>query len=92
MGFFSMVTPRMDAVEEITVTGAVPGSGGGAGSVQVAMTTRSGTNQFDGSAYEYYRSATRNNGLGYPLVLPGETHPVLLAQRSRLGPPAFACE
>ncbi len=30
-GFFSMVTPRMDAVEEITVTGAVPGSGGGAG-------------------------------------------------------------
>ncbi len=43
-GFFSMVTPRMDAVEEISVTGAVPGSGGGAGSVQIAMTTRSGSN------------------------------------------------
>ena len=26
-GFFSMVTPRLDAVEEITVTGAVPGAG-----------------------------------------------------------------
>ena len=26
-----MVTPRLDAVEEITVTGAVPGAGGGAG-------------------------------------------------------------
>ena len=30
-GFFSMVTPRMDAVEEVTVTGAVPGSGSGSG-------------------------------------------------------------
>ena len=26
-GFFSMVTPRLDAVEEVTVTGAVPGAG-----------------------------------------------------------------
>ena len=39
-GFFSMVTPRMDAVEEITVTGAVPGAGSGSGSVQVQFTTR----------------------------------------------------
>ena len=30
-GFFSMVTPRLDAVEEITVTGAVPGRGRRAG-------------------------------------------------------------
>ena len=30
-GFFSMVTPRLDAVEEITVTGATPGAGGGLG-------------------------------------------------------------
>ena len=36
-GFFSMVTPRLDAVEEVTVTGAVPGAGGGAGSVQVGV-------------------------------------------------------
>jgi hypothetical protein len=60
-GFFSMVTPRMDAVEEISVTGAVPGSGGGAGSVQVAMTTRSGSNQFDGSAYHYWRQPSFNS-------------------------------
>jgi hypothetical protein len=60
-GFFSMVTPRMDAVEEITVTGAVPGSGSGAGSVQVAMTTRSGSNQFDGSAYHYWRDPKFNS-------------------------------
>jgi hypothetical protein len=54
-GFFSMVTPRMDAVEEVTVTGAVPGVGAGAGSVQVAFVTRSGSNQFDTSAYLYWR-------------------------------------
>ncbi|MDQ3488058.1 MAG: TonB-dependent receptor, partial [Acidobacteriota bacterium] len=60
-GFFSMVTPRMDAVEEVTVTGAVPGSGGGAGSVQIAMTTRSGTNNFDGSVYHYWRQPAFNS-------------------------------
>jgi hypothetical protein len=32
---------------------------------------------------------TRDLGTGYPLVLPGESAPVLLSQRSRLGPPAY---
>ena len=32
---------------------------------------------------------TRNLGTGYPLVLPGESAPVLLSQRSRLGPPDY---
>jgi Carboxypeptidase regulatory-like domain len=59
-GFFSMVTPRMDAVEEVTVTGAVPGVGAGAGSVQVAFVTRSGSNQFDTSAYLYWRDPKFN--------------------------------
>jgi hypothetical protein len=60
-GFFSMVTPRMDAVEEITVTGAVPGVGAGAGSVQIAFTTRSGSNQFDSSIYHYWRDPRFNS-------------------------------
>src|SRR5688500_3665395 len=60
-GFFSMVTPRMDAVEEITVTGAVPGAGSGAGSVQIQMTTRSGSNRFDGSLYHYWRDPKFNS-------------------------------
>jgi hypothetical protein len=59
-GFFSMVTPRMDAVEEITVTGAVPGAGSGAGSVQVQFVTRSGSNQFNSSVYHYYRGPKLN--------------------------------
>ena len=60
-GFFSMVTPRLDAVEEITVTGAVPGSGAGPGSVQIQFATRSGTNQFDGSAYHYWKQPDFNS-------------------------------
>src|SRR5688572_26002726 len=60
-GFFSMVTPRMDAVEEVTVTGAVPGVGAGAGSVQIAFVTRSGSNQFDTSAYLYWRDPKFNS-------------------------------
>jgi hypothetical protein len=34
-------------------------------------------------------AATRNSSTGYPLVLPGESHPVLLSETSRLGPPDF---
>lgn len=60
-GFFSMVTPRLDAVEEITVTGAVPGASAGPGSVQVQFATRSGTNQFLGSAYHYWRDPQFNS-------------------------------
>jgi Carboxypeptidase regulatory-like domain/TonB dependent receptor/TonB-dependent Receptor Plug Domain len=60
-GFFSMVTPRLDAVEEITITGAVPGSDSGPGSVQIQFATRSGTNRLDGSAYHYWRQPEFNS-------------------------------
>ena len=60
-GFFSMVTPRMDAVEEVTVTGAVPGSGSGSGSVQVQFVTRAGTNTYEGSVYHYWRDPAFNS-------------------------------
>jgi hypothetical protein len=59
-GFFSMVTPRLDAVEEITITGAVPGSGSGPGSVQIAFATRSGSNRLEGSGYHYWRQPEFN--------------------------------
>src|SRR5688572_25215985 len=60
-GFFSMVTPRLDAIEEITVTGATPGAGGGSGSVQIAFTTRSGTNEFNSSLYHTIRDPRLNS-------------------------------
>jgi hypothetical protein len=56
-GFFASVYPRQDAVEAVTVVMAVGGSQvGGSGAVSINFTTRSGTNRFSGTAYEYYRN------------------------------------
>ena len=60
-GFFSMVTPRLDAIEEITITGATPGAASGNGSTQVAFTTRSGTNEYVGSIYDTIRDPRLNS-------------------------------
>ena len=56
-----MVTPRLDAVEEMTVTGATPGAGSGPGAVQIAFTTRSGTNEFNNSIYHYFKHPSLNS-------------------------------
>ena len=61
-GFFSPVRPRQDAVEAVTVTTAVGGAEvGGHGGATINFVTRSGTNRFTGSAYEYYRDQSLNS-------------------------------
>src|SRR5262245_56939810 len=61
-GFFSPVRPRQDAVEALTVTTAVGGAEvGGHGGATINFTTRSGTNRFTGSAYEYFRDKSLNS-------------------------------
>ena len=60
-GFFSIVSPRLDAIEEVTVTTAAQGAdGAGQGAVQIKFTTRSGTNDYTGSLYHYYRNDKLN--------------------------------
>ncbi len=60
-GFFASVYPRQDAVEQVTVTlAAGEVTGGGSGAVNIAFTTRSGTNRLSGSAYEYFRTTGLN--------------------------------
>jgi hypothetical protein len=60
-GLFAMVTPRQDAIEAVTVTTAVGGADvGGHGAVSINFATRSGTNRFAGSAYEYFRAPELN--------------------------------
>jgi hypothetical protein len=60
-GFFAIVSPRLDAIEEVTLTTASQGAGDtGQGSVQIKFTTRSGTNQYTGSAYTTYRNEKFN--------------------------------
>ena len=70
---WSMIHPKLDQVEEVTVTGAVPGAdSAGQGAVTIKWVTRSGSNRYDGSAYYYLRHWDLNsnyyfnevNGLG----------------------------
>jgi hypothetical protein len=55
-GFFARISPRLDAVEEVTVsTAAQSAATTGQGAVQIQFTTRSGTNEYRGSTYYYLR-------------------------------------
>ena len=87
-GFFSMVTPRLDAVEEVTVTGATPGAGGGSGAVQIAFVTRSGTNNLAGSLYEYFRHPDLNSNYYFNKINDLPKNEVIVHQYGgRLGGP-----
>jgi hypothetical protein len=60
-GFFSIITPSVDAVEEVTVSQATPGAdSSGQGAVQIKFTTKSGTNRYTGSMFEYWRNPVMN--------------------------------
>src|SRR5688572_16287345 len=59
-GFFAIVSPRLDAIEEVSVTTAGQGADAGQGAVQIKFTTRSGGNNYSGSAYHYYRNDDLN--------------------------------
>jgi hypothetical protein len=61
-GFFMYIRPLMDSVEEITVSSATPGAeSAGSGSVQIRMTTRSGSSRFSGSVYNTWRNQAGTN-------------------------------
>jgi hypothetical protein len=60
-GFFSLITPRQDAVEEVTLTTATAGAdSSGQGATQVRFVTRSGTNQYQTSLYNYLQHKNLN--------------------------------
>jgi len=60
-GFFSMITPRLDAMEEVTVSTATPGAeSAGQGAIQIRFITRSGNNDYHGSVYWYHRNPIFN--------------------------------
>jgi Carboxypeptidase regulatory-like domain/TonB-dependent Receptor Plug Domain len=60
-GFYARVDPRLDAIEEVTISTATPGAESSAqGAVQIKYVTRQGSNQFHGSVYEYHRNPSLN--------------------------------
>jgi two-component system, LytTR family, response regulator len=60
-GFWSYISPRQDAVQEVTVSTATPGSeSSGSGAVQVKFVTRQGNNNYQGSLYWYHRNPALN--------------------------------
>ncbi len=67
-GMFTRVSPRLDAVEEVTIATAAQGADmAGQGGVQVKFVTRSGTNDFHGSAYYYLRRDWMNTNTWFNL-------------------------
>lgn len=77
-GFFTYIRPRIDAIEEVTVSTATPGAeSSGEGAIQIKFVTRPGDNEFHGSVYEYHRNPALNanywfNNRDLP-PLPGST-------------------
>ena len=60
-GFFARVSPRIDSVEEVTVsTAATDQATTGQGAVQIRFVTRSGTNSLQGSTFYYLRHHSLN--------------------------------
>ena len=61
-GFFARVSPRLDAMEQVTVsTAAQDAANTGQGAVQIRFATRSGSNDFNGSSYFYLQHYKLNS-------------------------------
>ena len=60
-GYFARLSPLLDSVEEVTVTTAGnTADATGQGAVQIRFVTKSGSNQWKGTAYEYLRHDALN--------------------------------
>ena len=66
-GFFTIVQPRTDAIEEVSITGAAAGANDGQGAITVKFVTKSGTNSYKGSLYEIYRNDKFNANTWFSL-------------------------
>jgi Carboxypeptidase regulatory-like domain len=61
-GFFTYVRPRVDAIDEVTVSTANPGAeSGGDGAVQIKFVTRRGTNDYTGGVFWQHRNTALNS-------------------------------
>ena len=90
-GFFTSIQAKSDAVQEVTVSTAVPGAeSGGEGAVQVRFITKSGSPEFHGGAFWQYRSKTFNSNYYFNNIdgLPRDAF-ILRQYGGNLGGPIF---
>lgn len=60
-GYFTYVRPRIDAIEEVTVSTATPGAeSAGDGAVQIKFITKRGTNDYHGGLFWQHRNTALN--------------------------------
>ncbi|MEW6211409.1 MAG: TonB-dependent receptor [Acidobacteriota bacterium] len=65
-GFFTSTQAKSDAIEEVTLSTAVPGSeSAGGGAVQVKFVTKSGSNEWHGGAFWQHRNTALNANYYY---------------------------
>jgi hypothetical protein len=65
-GFYTYIRPRIDAMEEASISTATPGAeSSGEGATQIKFVTRSGSNDFHGSVYWYNRNPDFNANYWY---------------------------
>jgi hypothetical protein len=61
-GFFTFIRPRLDSIEEVTVSTASPGAeSSGDGAVQIKFVTRRGTNKYHGGLFWQHRDQSLNS-------------------------------
>jgi hypothetical protein len=59
--FYAYVFPTIDSVEQVTVSGATQGADSSGGSASVRFVTRSGTQRYTGSFFDYIRHEKLNS-------------------------------
>ena len=59
--FYAYVFPTIDSVEQVTVTGATQGADSSGGSASVRFVTRSGSQRYSGSFFDYFRHEILNS-------------------------------
>ncbi|MEQ1921879.1 MAG: TonB-dependent receptor [Pyrinomonadaceae bacterium] len=65
-GFFTYIRPRVDAIDEVTVSTSNPGAeSGGDGAVQIRFVTRRGTNDYTGGLFWQHRNTALNSNYWY---------------------------
>jgi hypothetical protein len=72
-GFFTFVRPRVDTVDEVSISTATPGAESASdGAVQIKFVTRGGTNDLRGSVYWYHREPTLSANYWFQNLQPAD--------------------